>query len=110
MSQESEFRLMLYAKNSWKRIMIDAGLDQPEAQAGCPIAFTYTADEIRSLLEGFDVLSIEQDHIFPFAVEKYVQYEYEILPWFASMPRELFRAMERNLGWHCLVVSTLRRP
>jgi ubiquinone/menaquinone biosynthesis C-methylase UbiE len=110
MSEGSELRLMLYAKNSWKRIMIDAGLDQPEAQAGCPIAFTYSADEIRDLLEGFDVLSIEQDHIFPFVVEKYVRYEYEVLPWFASMPRELFRALERNLGWHCLVVAKLRRP
>ena len=27
-----EFRLMLYAKDSWKDAMIDAGLDQPEAQ------------------------------------------------------------------------------
>ena len=38
----AEFRLMLYAKHSWKAAMIDAGMDQPEAQSGCPIAFTYT--------------------------------------------------------------------
>ena len=33
-----EFRMMLYAKNSWKDAMIDGGFDQPEAQSGCPIA------------------------------------------------------------------------
>jgi len=103
----SEFRMMVYAKNSWKRIMIDAGFDQPEAQSGCPVAYTYTHDEIRALLAGFNILSIEQDHVFPFVIEKYVKYEYELQPWFASMPRGMFRALERSLGWHTLVVARL---
>jgi SAM-dependent methyltransferase len=42
----SEFRLMLYAKQSWKAIMIAGGFDQPEAQAGCPVAFTFDRDDI----------------------------------------------------------------
>ena len=33
-----EFRFMVYAKNSWKQAMINKGLDQYEAQAGCPYA------------------------------------------------------------------------
>jgi SAM-dependent methyltransferase len=103
-----EFRLMLYARNSWKDAMIDAGLDQPEAQSGCPIAFTYTHQQIRELLQpaGFQVTSIEQDHIFPYVVEKYIRYEYELQPWFATMPREMFRALERRFGWHALIVAT----
>jgi SAM-dependent methyltransferase len=109
MSAASEFRMMVYARNSWKRIMIDAGLDQPEAQSGCPIAYTYSRDEIVELLSGFAVASIDQDHIFPFTVEKYVQFEYQLQPWFASMPREMFRALEKSLGWHALVVATLGR-
>ena len=97
---------MVYAKNSWKHIMIEAGFDQPEAQSGCPVAFTYTDDEVREeLLKGFEILSIEQDHIFPFVVEKYLKYEYEIVPWFAAMPRDMFRALEKSLGWHKLVVA-----
>jgi ubiquinone/menaquinone biosynthesis C-methylase UbiE len=109
MGPESEFRMMVYAKNSWKRIMIDAGFDQPEAQSGCPIAFTYTHEEVRELLKGFDVTSIRQEHIFPFVIEKYVKYEYEVVPWFAAMPREMFRGLERNLGWHLLVTARLAR-
>jgi len=102
-----EFRLMLYAKDSWKDAMIDAGFDQPEAQAGCPIAFTYTRQEIRDLLEpaGFQVVSMQQEHIFPFVIEKYIRYEYELQPWFAAMPREMFRALEQRFGWHMLIVA-----
>ncbi len=105
----SEFRLMLYAKNSWKNILIEAGFDQPEAQSGCPIAFTYTHDEVRTLMQGYDVTEIRQEHIFPYVVEKYVKYEYELQPWFKAMPPEMFRALERALGWHTLITAKLKR-
>ena len=107
MTASSELRLMLYAKNSWKNIMIEMGLDQPEAQSGCPVAFTYTEDEVKDLLQGFTVFELKQDHIFPFVVEKYVKYEYEIVPWFASMPKNMFAALEKKLGWHMLVTARL---
>ena len=96
---------MLYAKNSWKNIMIDAGLDQPEAQSGCPIAFTYLPDEIPALLAGFAVKKIDQRHIFPYVIEKYVKYEYEVQPWFKAMPAQMFQALERSLGWHLCIVG-----
>jgi len=108
LGQSSEFRLMLYAKNSWKNIMIEAGLDQPEAQSGCPIASTYTREEIFSLLKEYEILEIKQDHIFPYVVEKYVRYEYEMQPWFRAMPREMFQALEAKLGWHFLIRCRLR--
>lgn len=103
MSTAGEFRLMMYAKNSWKNIMIENEFDQPEAQTGCPIALTYNSDELRYLLCEFDVYDIRQDHIFPYIVEKYVKYEYEYESWFKAMPFEMFRALEKSLGWHMLV-------
>jgi SAM-dependent methyltransferase len=103
---DGEFRCMLYAKNSWKNIMIEAGLDQPEAQRGCPIATTYTEEMVRDLLHGlFEITSVQQAHIFPYVVEKYVNYEYELQPWFKTMPPEMFAALERRLGWHMLIVA-----
>ena len=68
MTRSSVLKIMLYAKNSWKNYMIDAGLDQPEAQFGCPIANTYTKDGVQTLLKGFDILSIDQTHIFPYII------------------------------------------
>lgn len=102
---DGELRVMLYAKDSWKDAMIRAGLDQPEAQTGCPIAFTYSHKEVEDLLAnaGFKVTEIENDHIFPYVIEKYVQYEYEPQPWFKAMPKEVFRALEKALGWHLLI-------
>jgi len=103
-SDGGEFRMMLYATNSWKTAMIEAGLDQPEAQSGCPIATTYTEESVRELTKGlFDITDVRQEHIFPYVVEKYVRYEYEMQPWFASMPREMFAALERRFGWHMLI-------
>jgi len=107
MAPSSELRIMLYAKHSWKNIMIEAGFDQPEAQSGCPVAFTFTRPEIRDLLEGFNILEIRQDHIFPFVIEKYVKYEYEIAPWFSAMPKDMFAALEKSLGWHMLITARL---
>jgi ubiquinone/menaquinone biosynthesis C-methylase UbiE len=104
---EGELRIMLYARNSWKDTMIEAGFDQPEAQSGCPIASTYSQDEVQHLLStnGFLATDITQDHIFPYMVEKYLRYEYEVQPWFAAMPRKMFRALESRFGWHMLIVA-----
>lgn len=98
------FRLMLYAKNSWKNIMIEGGLDQPEAQSGCPIAFTYTKEMVSELLEGlFEVQDLRQTHIFPYVIEKYIKYEYELQPWFKPMSLQMREALESKLGWHMLI-------
>jgi SAM-dependent methyltransferase len=98
-----ELRIMLYAKNSWKNFMIEEGFDQPEAQTGCPIANTYTKEEVTELLTGFQIDSITQDHIFPYRIEDYVEYRHRRQPWFEHMPEQLFRALERRLGWHMLI-------
>ena len=68
MDDSTILKIMLYAKNSWKNYMIDAELDQPEAQYGCPIANTYTEGEVSDLLHGLEIISIEQNHIFPYQI------------------------------------------
>jgi hypothetical protein len=65
---------VLYARDSLvKDAMIKAGHDQAEAQSGCPIGFTYSKQQVMALLEGagFRGASNEQDHVFPFVIEKY---------------------------------------
>jgi len=108
MHENSVLKIMLYASESWKNYMIESGFDQPEAQYGCPIANTYTKDEVKTLLEGFEVVSIEQDHIFPYKIESYKQGKYEKQPWFESMPPEIFGVLKKNLGWHLLITAKLK--
>lgn len=102
---DTVFKFMVYAKHSWKNALINAGLEQPEAQTGCPIANTFSKSEIISLCRnsGFEVVGIEQAHIFPYEVSSYKNYEYKKLPWFESMPEEVFVALEKSLGWHLLI-------
>ncbi len=110
MHSNSVFKMMVYAENSWKNAMISSGLDQPEAQYGCPIANTYTKTEITDILNasGFSVKSIAQDHIFPYVVEEYKNYNYVRESWFQAMPLNIFNALEKELGWHLLIESETR--
>lgn len=99
-----EFRFMVYAKHSWKYAMIQQGLDQFEAQADCPYAEVFTAQDIHQLLDwGFDVMSIEQDHCFMYNVDAYKQGLYELEPWFEAMSEQHRSAIKKHLGWHLLI-------
>jgi ubiquinone/menaquinone biosynthesis C-methylase UbiE len=104
---DGQFRFMLYARNSWKDAMIEIGFDQPEAQSGCPIATTYSVEMLKELVAGlFKLEEVRQAHIFPYVVEKYLNYEYEPQAWFKAMPKEIFEGLERRFGWHMLITAT----
>ena len=99
-----EFRFMVYARDSWKQAMINKGLDQYEAQAGCPYAKSYTKDDIATLLGSqFHIERLRQDHCFMYNVEAYKQGRYELEPWFKAMPDAMREAVREYLGWHLLV-------
>lgn len=100
-----ELRMMLYSKVSTKNFMILLGLAQPEAQTGCPIAFTYTKSDILNLLSSFEVIDCHKDHIFPYKIAEYKQYLYvKKFPW-NIMPSRLYHWIEQTLGWHYLVIA-----
>ncbi len=108
MNKDSILKIMLYAKDSWKNYMIESGYDQPEAQYGCPVANIYTKQDVVDLLEGYEILSIDQDHIFPYNVEYYKKGAYVKQPWFSEMPDKMFKVLEKNLGWHLLITARLK--
>lgn len=107
LAEDGEVRVMLYAKDSWKNLLIEQGWDQPEAQDNCPQAMTYTKTEARVLFNEFGKVTIDQDFIFPWVIEEYVKYNYVKQPWFDAMPPELFRIMEKKLGWHLMITAKL---
>lgn len=117
----SEFKLMLYHRNSWKVLWIllaegrgafwridELVARNSEAQTGCPVTYTYTPAGARALLRGFRVEQMFVDHIFPYRIPEYVRYRYVKEWWFRLVPRPLFRGLERRLGWHlCLTARPL---
>ena len=106
MRSGSMLKVMVYAEHSWKNYLIETGLDQPEAQSGCPIAYTYTPQALEQMIgPAFKIHAMEQDHIFPFQVEPYRQGQFIKQPWFDCMPELMFRQLERKLGWHLMATA-----
>jgi ubiquinone/menaquinone biosynthesis C-methylase UbiE len=122
MGPQSELRVMVYSKWCWKTLWIVACYgkgafwkaeqlvaEHSEAQTGCPVTFTYSFADIRErFLKDFSVRKIYKDHIFPYRIEKYVNYEYERAWYFRWMPASWFRRFERAFGWHTMAIATLR--
>ena len=118
MTKESELRIMVYNRFSWKAlwIMLTYGkgrfwrwakliAEHSEAQTGCPYTQTYTPGSIRRMLAhvGYEAVSVTKDHIFPYQIEEYKQYRYVLEPFWNKVPSWLFRWLEHRFGWHLLV-------
>jgi len=115
---DTELRVMLYAKRSWKVswIVMKYGKgafwrlnslvrDRSEAESGCPVTYTYSRRQVQRLLAGFEVLQATRDHIFPYQIPKYINYEYRWNWYFRWIPAPMFRWLEQRLGWHYLIVA-----
>ena len=96
-------KVMVYAENSWKKMMIDEKLDQYEAQTNCPVAFTYTNEQIYQMFNNYKNINIDQKHIFPYKIPEYKKYQYKKEEWFENMPDNIFKVLEKKLGWHLCI-------
>lgn len=112
-----ELRIMLYSKISYKLFWAMHTYDKwdisrmnetiqefAEAQTGCPVAYTYTFDEIRELLSPwYDIYDIRKDHIFTWDVSKYINHEYQVDDAWKNVKESELKSLEKELGWHTLV-------
>jgi SAM-dependent methyltransferase len=116
MHAQSELRLMVYSRvsyklfwimreeNAWDMSRIDELIAKSsEAQTGCPVTYTYTADSITALLKDFRITDISRAHIFTWDVAAYRRYEYKKDPAWAKVSDEELARLEKELGWHMLV-------
>lgn len=121
MGPESQFRMMVYAKACYKLFWImkeentwDMGradeliARNSEAQSGCPVTYSYTFDEARRLLSGFDIIDMHKAHIFTWDVPTYKKYEYKKDPAWAGVSDEQLASLEKELGWHLLITAKLK--
>jgi 2-polyprenyl-3-methyl-5-hydroxy-6-metoxy-1,4-benzoquinol methylase len=118
---KSTVKIMVYNRWSWKVLWIlfiyGKGqfwkLDRliaeySEAQTGCPVTYSYSRSGGRRWLEdhGFQVTNVMVDHIFPYSIPEYREYQYKVVWYFRWMPRIFFRALERAFGWHLCLTAT----
>ena len=117
-----EFRFMVYSRfsyklfwlmnlhNQWSMGSMDSIIQQySEAQSGCPVTYTFTFDEVKTLLgDGFTIQTIWKDHIFKYDIPSYVKGGYDIDKAFEGCSPEFLKDMEKELGWHTLCVAHLK--
>lgn len=118
---DSELRIMLYAKYSWKLFDIMHNIQQwdfsqidsiiqkySEAQTGCPCTHTYTINDVYKLLQDFYIINIQQTHIFPYKIPEYFRNEYIMVDSLKDMPQQQFNEMSSVLGWHLLITARIK--
>ena len=117
----SELRLMVYSRYSFKLFWIlnehfarhwplneiDKTIaEYSEAQTGCPVTYTYCIEDIPELLgNSFEVCSVTKDHIFVWDIEEYKKGNYVKNEYFQTVSDEEIKKMEKELGWHTLIVA-----
>jgi len=121
MTPESTLRIMVYHRRSWKVLWILLGYGKgkfwrlseliarhSEAQTGCPVTYSYTRSSSRRWLRehGFTVTDISVRHIFPYRIADYVEHRYVYVWYFRWLPKPVFRALERLLGWHLYITAS----
>lgn len=115
----SVLKAMVYHRYSYKVlwILITKGqgafwkLDQliashSEAQARCPVTYTYSRATVRKLFQDFQIQELRVNHIFPYRIPDYLQYRYRKEWYFRVLPSPLFRWLEHHYGWHLCVTAT----
>ena len=81
-----------------------------EAQFGCPVTYTYSLDEARTLFEsnGFEVLRIWKDHIFQYKFPEYKDNVYIVVDAFKDMTEHDYLEMCKELGWHTMIDARIK--
>jgi ubiquinone/menaquinone biosynthesis C-methylase UbiE len=115
-------KIMMYYKYSWKVLWIlfvygkgafwklnDLIAKYSEAQTGCPVTYAYSRKSIQKLLKGFEITDVSVDHIFPYKINDYVQYKYNMVWYFKWLPKSVFRWLEQHFGWHLCVTARLSK-
>jgi ubiquinone/menaquinone biosynthesis C-methylase UbiE len=120
MDIETELRVMLYSKISYKLfwVMMENNIKEisnmedlirknAEAQYNCPVAYTYTFDEIKDMLNKYqiEVKNVWKDHIFMYDIENYKKNIYIKDQYWKNVDQELIKQFEKELGWHTLIIA-----
>ncbi len=102
--KNTEIKIMLYAKNSYKNMLLNKTPYRFEAQKGCPVVFTTDYEELKKLInKKFKILEMKQDFIFPYKIREYKKNKYVKINHFKYMPKKIFKTLERNIGEHLLL-------
>ena len=120
MDNDTELRVMMYSKISYKLFWVmmeneikhmsnmeDLIRKNAEAQYDCPVAYTFTFQEIRDMVGkyGLNVEKIWKDHIFTYNIPDYHNSVYIKDQYWKDVNDKLLKQFEEELGWHTMFIA-----
>lgn len=103
-NKNTEIKIMLYAKNSYKNFLIKDIPYRYESQKRCPIVHKVDYYDLKKLVDkNFLITKLEQDFIFSYKINLYKKNIYKKLKYFEIMPKKIFKELEKNIGEHFLI-------
>lgn len=103
-NKNTQIKIMLYAKNSYKNFLINFTPYRYESQKGCPVVHKIDHDDLNKLIKNkFKITGLKQDFIFPYKINLYKKNIYEKLDHFKVMPKKIFNCLKENIGEHMLI-------
>tara|TARA_B100001287_G_C22622918_1_gene501013 strand:+ start:112 stop:894 length:783 start_codon:yes stop_codon:yes gene_type:complete len=103
-NKNTEIKIMLYAENSYKNMLLSSTPYRFEAQKGCPIVYKMNIQKLNKLIKNkFKILDVNQDFIFPYKIKPYKNNKFIKIDHFQYMPKKIFQTLEKNIGEHMLI-------
>jgi len=102
--KNTEIKIMLYAKNSYKNFLLNLTNNRYEAQKGCPVVYTVSDDDVNNLVKNkFKIIKKYQDFIFHYKIKPYKNNKYIEVDHFKVMPKKIFNSLKKNIGEHMML-------
>jgi ubiquinone/menaquinone biosynthesis C-methylase UbiE len=102
--KNTEIKIMLYAKNSYKKFLLNETNYRYESQKGCPVVYTVSDDDVNSLIKNkFKIVAKYQDFIFPYKIKPYKNNKFIKIDHFKIMPKKIFNLLQKNIGEHMML-------
>jgi len=103
-NKNTQIKIMLYAKNSYKNFLLDHTNYRYESQKKCPVVYTVDNNDLNKILKNkFKIVSQSQDFIFQYEIKPYKKNIYKKIPHFDKMPKKIFNVIKNNIGEHLLL-------
>lgn len=102
--KNTEIKIMLYAKNSYKKFLLNDTNYRYEAQKGCPVVHTVSDDDVNNLIKKkFKIIEKYQDFIFPYKITPYKNNKFIKIDHFKVMHKKIFNLLQKNIGEHMML-------
>lgn len=102
--KQTEIKIMLYARNSYKKFLLQDTHYRYEAQKGCPVVYTVNDNDINILVKNkFKIVEKYQDFIFPYKIKPYKDGKFIKIDHFKVMPNKIFNLLSKNIGEHLML-------